>query len=91
MRDGPTGVAFSTRGTLLMILAGVFAASTTIFGMLAYSRGFKLSSSPIVIATQMSLMLIVGVVALNEPLGTSRFLALALIALGVFLLQRAGV
>jgi multidrug transporter EmrE-like cation transporter len=44
-----------------------------------------------VIATQMSLMLIVGVVALDEPLGAGRLLALALIALGVFLLQRAGV
>jgi drug/metabolite transporter (DMT)-like permease len=91
MRDVPTGLTFSTRGAVLMILAGVFAASTTIFGILAYSRGFKLSSSPIVIATQMSLMLIVGVVALDEPLGAGRFLALALIALGVFLLQRAGV
>lgn len=68
MRDAPTGVALSTRGTVLMILAGVFAASTTIFAMLAYSRGFKLSSSPIVVATQMSLVLVVGVVALNEPL-----------------------
>ena len=91
MRDAPTGVALSTRGTVLMILAGVFAASTTIFGMLAYSRGFKLSSSPVVVATQMSLVLVVGVVALDEPLGPSRILALALIALGVFLLQRAGV
>jgi multidrug transporter EmrE-like cation transporter len=36
-------------------------------------------------------MLIVGVVALDEPLGACRLLALALIALGVFLLQRAGV
>ena len=91
MRDAPTGVALSTRGTVLMILAGVFAASTTIFAILAYSRGFKLSSSPIVVATQMSLVLVVGVVALDEPLGPSRILALALIALGVFLLQRAGV
>ncbi len=91
MRDAPTGVVLSTRGTVLMILAGVFAASTTILGMLAYSRGFKLSSSPVVVATQMSLVLVVGVVALDEPLGPSRILALALIALGVFLLQRAGV
>ena len=91
MRDAPTGVALSTRGTVLTILAGVFEASTTIFAILAYSRGFKLSSSPIVIATQMSLVLVVGVVALDEPLGPSRILALALIALGVFLLQRAGV
>jgi uncharacterized membrane protein len=90
MRQAPTGATFSKRGALLMILAGVAAASTTIFGMLAYSRGFKLSSSPVVVATQMSLVLIVGVVALDEPLGTGRILALALVALGVFLLQRAG-
>jgi len=31
-----------------MMLAGVAAASTTIFGLLAYAKGFKLSSSPII-------------------------------------------
>jgi multidrug transporter EmrE-like cation transporter len=49
-----------------------------------------LSSSPVATATQMSLVLLVGVVALDEPLGVGRVLALALIAIGVLILQRAG-
>lgn len=82
--------AATLRGASLMILAGVAAAGTNIFLMLAYARGFKLSSSPVATATQMSLVLVVGVVALDEPLGAGRVLALALIAIGVFLLQRTG-
>jgi multidrug transporter EmrE-like cation transporter len=38
----------------------------------------------------MSLVLIIGVLALDEPLGDRRLLALPLIAIGVFLLQQAG-
>lgn len=30
--------------------AGIAAASTTIFGLLAYARGFRLSSSPLTVA-----------------------------------------
>src|ERR1700745_1113049 len=60
----PRGVASaaSLRGASLMIIAGVAAAGTNIFLMLAYARGFKLSSSPVATATQMSLVLLVGVV-----------------------------
>jgi uncharacterized membrane protein len=42
------GAMITTRGLSLMILAGIAAASTTVFGLLAYARGFKLSSSPII-------------------------------------------
>ena len=31
-----------------MMLAGIAAASTTVFGLLAYARSFKLSSSPLI-------------------------------------------
>jgi drug/metabolite transporter (DMT)-like permease len=74
-----------------MMLAGIAAASTTIFGLLAYARGFKLSSSPIITATQMSVVLLVGFVFLKEPFGIGRLLALTLIVLGILILQRQGV
>ena len=85
------GTMITTKGLALMMLAGVAAASTTIFGLLAYARGFKLSSSPIITATQMSIVLLVGFVLLKEPFSMGRLLALALIVFGIFVLQRQGV
>jgi uncharacterized membrane protein len=85
------GTMISTKGLSLMILAGIAAASTTIFGLLAYARGFKLSSSPLITATQMTVVLLVGFVLLKEPFTLGRLLALILIALGILVLQRQGV
>jgi len=84
------GAMVTTKGLALMMLAGVAAASTTIFGLLAYARGFKLSSSPIITATQMSIVLLVGFVLLKEPFSMGRLLALALIVFGIFVLQQQG-
>jgi multidrug transporter EmrE-like cation transporter len=81
----------TTKGLSLMILAGIAAASTTVFGLLAYARGFKLSSSPLMTAIQMSVVLLVGFVFLKEPFTIGRLLALILIALGILVLQRQGV
>ena len=74
-----------------MVLAGIAAASTPVFGLLAYARGFKLSSSPLITATQMSIVMLVGFVLLKEPFTLGRLLALILIALGILVLQRQGV
>ena len=90
MRMIAPGMTFTVRGGMLMLLAGIAAASTTVFALLAYSRGFQLSSSPVVTATQMSVVLLVGFVGLREPLGAGRLIGLGLIALGIVLLQRAG-
>ena len=85
------GTVITTKGTSLMILAGIAAASQTVFALLAYARGFKLSSSPLITAIQISLVLLVGFVFLNEPMSMGRVLALILIALGIWVLQRQGV
>ena len=85
------GTMITTKGLSLMVLAGIAAASTTIFGLLAYARGFKLSSSPLITATQMSVVLLVGFVLLKEPFTLGRLLALILIALGILVLQQQGV
>ena len=81
----------TTKGLSLMVLAGIAAASTTVFGLLAYARGFKLSSSPLITATQMSVVMLIGFVLLKEPFTLGRLLALILIALGILVLQRQGV
>src|SRR5215813_8068738 len=75
------------KGLSLMVLAGVAAASTTIFGLLAYARGFKLSPSPLITATQMSVVMLFGFVLLKEPFTLGRLLALILIGLGILVLQ----
>jgi uncharacterized membrane protein len=85
------GTMATTKGVSLMVLAGIAAASTTILGLLAYARGFKLSSSPLITATQMSVVMLVGFVLLKEPFTLGRLLALILIALGIVVLQRQGV
>ena len=91
MRASTPGMIFTAKGGYLMVLAGIAAASTTVFGLLAYATGFKLSSSPVITATQMSIVLLVGFLFLREPFSVGRLVALALIALGIFLLQRQGV
>jgi len=91
LRVWQPGTMTTTRGMSLMVLAGIAAASTTIFGLLAYARGFKLSSSPLITATQMSIVMLVGFVLLKEPFTLGRLLALILIALGILVLQRQGV
>ena len=84
------GAMITTKGLSLMTLAGIAAASTTVFGLLAYARGFKLSSSPVITATQMSVVLLVGFVFLKEPFSIGRLLALMLIALGILVLSATG-
>jgi len=58
--------------------------------LLAYERGLRLSSSLIVGGTSTALVLVIGFVALQEPVTWARVLALGLIAVGVLLLQTQG-
>jgi len=91
LRVWQPGTITTTKGMSLMVLAGIAAASQTVFALLAYTRGLKLSSSPLITAIQMSIVLVVGFLFLKEPFTTGRLLALILIALGILLLQRQGV
>jgi len=74
-----------------VLAAGVAAAGVDLFALLAYARGFRVSSSPLTTATSLAVVLLVGVAFLREPLGPVRLAALALIAAGSWLLQAAGV
>ena len=71
--------------------AGVAAAGIDLFGLLAYARGLRVSSSPLMTGASLAIVLLVGVLVLKEPFGWLRLLAIALIAAGIWLLQLAGV
>ena len=74
----------------LLAAAGVAAAGVDIFALLAYERGLRITSSLIIGGTSTALVLLVGFVALQEPLTAMRALAIVLIAAGIFLLQAQG-
>lgn len=74
----------------LLAGAGVAAAGVDIFALLAYERGLRVTSSLIIGGTSTVLVLLVGFLALQDPLTWVRALAIVLIAVGIFLLQRHG-
>ena len=74
----------------ILAVAGVAAAGVDIFALLAYERGLRITSSLIIGGTSTALVLLVGFVALQEPLTGTRALAIVLIAAGIFLLQAQG-
>jgi len=89
LRGEPVHVTPSGVGWLL--LAGVAAAGVDLFGLMAYARGLRVSSSPVMTGTYLAIVLLIGVLVLREPLGALRLLAIGLIAAGIWLLQLAGV
>jgi uncharacterized membrane protein len=74
----------------LLAVAGIAAAGVDIFALLAYERGLRVTSSLIIGGTSTALVLLVGVLALQEPLTGARALAIGLIAAGIVLLQAQG-
>lgn len=74
----------------VLAVAGIAAAGVDVFALLAYERGLRATSSFIIGGTSAGLVLLVGVLALHEPLTGVRALAIALIAAGIFLLQTQG-
>ena len=69
---------------------GSLAGGVDIFGLLAYERGLWVTLSLIIGGTSTALVLLVGFLALHEPLTGVRVLAILLIATGIFLLQTQG-
>jgi drug/metabolite transporter (DMT)-like permease len=74
----------------LLAAAGVAAAGVDIFALLAYERGLRVTSSLIIGGTSTALVLLVGFLALGEPLTGVRALAIVLIAAGILLLHTQG-
>jgi uncharacterized membrane protein len=74
----------------LLVIAGIAAAGIDIFGLLAYERGLRITSSIIIGGTSTALVLVVGFLLLREPITWTRVLAIALVATGILLFQLEG-
>jgi drug/metabolite transporter (DMT)-like permease len=83
-------IALNREGLWLLALAGIAASGVDIFGLLAYERGLRATSSFIITGTSTVLVLLVGFVALHEPFSGMRLLAILMIAAGMLLLQAQG-
>jgi uncharacterized membrane protein len=90
MRARGHAIVFQWDALWLLAIAGVAAAGVDVFTLLAYERGLRISSSLIVGGTSTALVLLVGFLALQEPVTPMRLFALALIAFGIVLLQAQG-
>jgi uncharacterized membrane protein len=90
MRAGGHEIVVRHETFWLLAIAGVAASGVDIFGLLAYERGLRVTSSLIIGGTSTALVLLAGFLALQEPLTWVRLLAIALIAAGIFLLQTQG-
>ena len=84
-------ITLTRESVLFLILAGLAAAGVDMFGLFAYNRGLKVTSSLIINATTTGIVLIVGFFALSEPVSGLRLAAIGLIAAGMLLLNAQGV
>jgi uncharacterized membrane protein len=90
MRAKGHEIALNREGVALLALAGIAASGVDIFGLLAYERGLRATSSLIITGTSTLLVLLVGFVALHEPFSWTRLVAIGFIAAGMLLLQSQG-
>jgi drug/metabolite transporter (DMT)-like permease len=83
-------IVFTREALWLMALAGIAASGVDIFGLLAYDRGLKVTSSFFIGGTSTVLVLLAGFLLFQEPFTWIRLLAIALIVGGSLLLQAQG-
>jgi len=84
-------ILFTTKGLWLLILVGIAAAGVDLFGLLAYSKGLKVTSSFIIGGVSAVIILLFGFLVLKEQFTLGRLIAIILIALGTFFFQRYGI
>lgn len=90
MRTGGHEVVVTRQGLWLLAAAGVAASGVDIFGLLAYERGLRVTSSFLIGGTSTVVVLLVGFIVLQEPLTWGRLAAIALIVGGTLLYQLQG-
>jgi drug/metabolite transporter (DMT)-like permease len=83
-------IVFTREALWLMAVAGIAAAGVDIFGLLAYDRGLKVTSSFLMGGTSTVLVLLAGFLLFQEPFTWMRLLAIAMIVGGSLLLQAQG-
>lgn len=91
MRAQGQPILVTPRAAAFMVICGIAAAGIDLFGLLAYGHGLRLSSSLVMTGVSVSLILLVGFLALGEPVTWPRLVAIGLIVAGVLLLQMQGV
>jgi drug/metabolite transporter (DMT)-like permease len=74
----------------MVIVVGVAAAAADLFTLSAYANGLKVTSSFVIGGTSTVLVLLIGFMVLREPFTWLKLFSVALIATGVYLLQREG-
>jgi drug/metabolite transporter (DMT)-like permease len=74
----------------LLVLAGIAASGVDVFGLLAYQRGLRVTSSFLMGGTSTLVVLLGGFLLLHEPFTWGRLLAVALITAGTLLYQVQG-
>jgi len=89
MRAHGYEIVFRQDAFWVLAVAGVAAGGVDIFALLAYEHGLRVTSL-IIGGTATTLVLLVGFLALQEPLTGIRALAIVLIAAGILLLQTQG-
>jgi len=83
-----TPLAFATQSLWLLGVVGLATATVNLFTLAAYTNGLKVTSSFIIGGISTILVLLVGFLFLREPFRWTKLFAIALIAIGTFVLQR---
>ena len=83
-------IVFTREALGLMAVAGIAASGVDIFGLLAYERGLKVTSSFFIGGTSTLLVVLAGFLLFQEPFTWIRLLAISLIVGGSLLLQAQG-
>ena len=82
-------IDFSMKSAYSLVVVGIATACVNLFTLLAYASGLRVTSSFVIGGTSTVLVLLIGFIFLREPFTLRKLLAVALIAAGTFLLQRA--
>jgi drug/metabolite transporter (DMT)-like permease len=90
MHAAGVSIAGSLKSVLLLVVVGAAAAGADLFTLSAYASGLRITSSFVIGGSATALVLLVGFLVLREPFTWTKLLAIALIAGGIFLLQREG-
>jgi drug/metabolite transporter (DMT)-like permease len=83
-------LVLTREGLWLLAAAGIAAAGVDVFGLLAYERGLRVTSSFLIGGTSTVVVLLVGFLVLQEPLTWGRLAAIGMIVGGTLLYQLQG-
>jgi len=90
MRSAGHELVLTREALWLLAAAGIAAAGVDVFGLLAYERGLRVTSSFLIGGTSTVVVLLVGFLVLQEPLTWGRLAAIAMIVGGTLLYQLQG-